>query len=310
MSRRLVITNGDWTTRHELGPTAIVIGRDPNCDLFFVNQKLSRRHARIEPGPDGVRLVDLGSRNGVWVNERRIDQRLLVPGDSIRLGGLRIVFEEERTDPGWRMETADTTVLQGVDATLALVGETPAAPASPTIEESPEATALLSRPPTETVPQVDDDATAVLRDVPSEISPGVHSEEVAEAILIPEPESFLRELWERTMDRWTALSWILRFSGIVFGVTTLLGVLWVILVPSGSVVGVVLGLLLACLVAYLAMVAARRLLVDPVARLGRDLDRLQDGETLSADRGYPELDELAKRVNRWAGGGSHAAKED
>ncbi len=95
MGKRIIVTNGDLTTNHEIGDSAIVIGRDPNCDLFFVNQKLSRRHARIEPGPDGVKLVDLGSRNGMWVNEKRVGEHLLRPGDAIRLGGLRIAFEED-----------------------------------------------------------------------------------------------------------------------------------------------------------------------------------------------------------------------
>ncbi len=95
VGKRLIITNGDWTTSHEIGESTIVIGRDPSCDLFFVNQKLSRRHARVEPGPDGVRLVDLGSRNGMWVNEERVGERWLQPGDAIRLGGLRIGFEED-----------------------------------------------------------------------------------------------------------------------------------------------------------------------------------------------------------------------
>ena len=95
MGKRIIVTNGDLTTNHEIGDSAIVIGRDPNCDLFFVNQKLSRRHARIEPGPDGVRLVDLGSRNGMWVNEEKVGKHLLRPGDAIRLGSLRIAFEED-----------------------------------------------------------------------------------------------------------------------------------------------------------------------------------------------------------------------
>ncbi len=95
MGKRLIITNGDWTTSHEIGESAIVIGRDPSCDLFFVNQKLSRRHARVEPGPDGARLVDLGSRNGMWVNEERVGERWPQRGDAIRLGGLRIGFEED-----------------------------------------------------------------------------------------------------------------------------------------------------------------------------------------------------------------------
>ena len=120
MGKRIIVTNGDWTTSHELGDSAIVIGRDPNCDLFFVNQKLSRRHARVEPGPDGVRLVDLGSRNGMWVNEEKVSERLLRPGDAIRLGGLEIAFEEDNLPA----EEPEPEVLASEDPTIILPAQT------------------------------------------------------------------------------------------------------------------------------------------------------------------------------------------
>lgn len=99
MGRRLIITHGERTTRHELGEDALVVGRDPGCDVFFVDQKLSRRHARFEPGPEGVAVVDLGSRNGTWVNEERVDQYWLKAGDQVRLGGLLITLEVDPPPP-------------------------------------------------------------------------------------------------------------------------------------------------------------------------------------------------------------------
>ena len=115
MGKRIIVTNGDLTTNHEIGDSAIVIGRDPDCDLFFVNQRLSRRHARVEPGPDGVRLVDLGSRNGMWVNEEKVGEHLLRSGDAIRLGGLRIVFEEDNAP-----SEAEPESPEGEEATIIL----------------------------------------------------------------------------------------------------------------------------------------------------------------------------------------------
>lgn len=101
MGRRLIIRHGERVTRHEVTDKAIVIGRDPGCDLFFADHKLSRRHARIEWAADGLRLVDLGSRNGCWVNQKKIDQCILEPSDTIRLGRLRISYEEDLpTHPG------------------------------------------------------------------------------------------------------------------------------------------------------------------------------------------------------------------
>lgn len=105
----MIITHGERTTQHELGERALVIGRDPGCDIFFIDQKLSRRHARIEPGAGGVQLIDLGSRNGTWVNELQVEQHRLTPGDQVRVGGLRIAYEE---DPPPAPPTQSTMVLE------------------------------------------------------------------------------------------------------------------------------------------------------------------------------------------------------
>ncbi len=42
---KLIIRHGDRVTEHEIGEHPLIIGRDPQCDLFFADKKLSRRHA-------------------------------------------------------------------------------------------------------------------------------------------------------------------------------------------------------------------------------------------------------------------------
>lgn len=95
LGRRLIIRHGGRVTRHELSDKTVVIGRDPSCDLFFSDHRLSRRHARVEQATGEPKLVDLGSRNGSWVNEKRVEECFLQCGDTIRLGGLRIAYEED-----------------------------------------------------------------------------------------------------------------------------------------------------------------------------------------------------------------------
>jgi hypothetical protein len=63
------------------------IGRADTCDLTLNDGKASRQHARIEHRPDGYWITDLGSSNGVFVNEERISAPIqLVPGDQIQIG--------------------------------------------------------------------------------------------------------------------------------------------------------------------------------------------------------------------------------
>lgn len=92
---KLIIRHGERVTEHVLAEHPLVVGRDPQCDLFFADKKLSRRHARFERGDGGVRLVDLGSRNGCWVNEERVDARILSTSDAVRLGSLSIQVEAD-----------------------------------------------------------------------------------------------------------------------------------------------------------------------------------------------------------------------
>ncbi len=66
---------------------SIVFGRDPGCDARFPVEGVSRKHARMTMADDGtVRLVDLGSRNGTFLNGRRVDEAVLRGNDEIRMG--------------------------------------------------------------------------------------------------------------------------------------------------------------------------------------------------------------------------------
>ncbi len=49
------------------------VGRAAGCDFIVPDPAVSKEHARIEIRSDGVRLQDLGSTNGTWVNGRRLE---------------------------------------------------------------------------------------------------------------------------------------------------------------------------------------------------------------------------------------------
>jgi anti-anti-sigma regulatory factor len=66
------------------------IGRDETCRLRCLTEVVSRVHAQLEPdGQLGWQIRDLGSRNGTFVNDVRIEApRRLAEGDRIRIGPL------------------------------------------------------------------------------------------------------------------------------------------------------------------------------------------------------------------------------
>ncbi len=69
----------------ELGRT-MILGRDPNCDLVFEEPDISTHHMRVEVHEKGVRITDLDSKNGVYVNGQRVRQAFLRAGDVVRVG--------------------------------------------------------------------------------------------------------------------------------------------------------------------------------------------------------------------------------
>jgi predicted nucleic acid-binding Zn-ribbon protein len=68
------------------------IGRSLAADVRFDDPTVSRRHALVVRQPDGVRVLDDRSLNGVFVNGDRVEGRLLADGDEIIVGRYRLSF--------------------------------------------------------------------------------------------------------------------------------------------------------------------------------------------------------------------------
>ena len=71
----------------------LLIGRGPQNGLDLLDRSVSRRHAELLVDEGGLRLQDLGSSNGTWVNGRRITESVeLRPGDRLRFGTVELVL--------------------------------------------------------------------------------------------------------------------------------------------------------------------------------------------------------------------------
>lgn len=65
----------------------LVVGRGSDCGLQLAVRGVSREHAKLVLGPPTtISVVDLRSRNGTFVNGRRIDAAELAEGDEIHFG--------------------------------------------------------------------------------------------------------------------------------------------------------------------------------------------------------------------------------
>ena len=89
--RRIVVPlAGEWTR----------IGRSLAADVRFDDATVSRRHALIVNQPDGVRVVDDRSLNGVYVNGERVEWSPLRDGDEIVVGRHSLWFLEATATAG------------------------------------------------------------------------------------------------------------------------------------------------------------------------------------------------------------------
>lgn len=96
----LVERSGDRAGRqHELGPEVTRIGRHPGSDIVFDDITVSRVHAELRRGPAGLVVSDLGSLNGTYVNQRRVDSASLRHGDELQIGRFRMILFS-RADAG------------------------------------------------------------------------------------------------------------------------------------------------------------------------------------------------------------------
>jgi pSer/pThr/pTyr-binding forkhead associated (FHA) protein len=67
------------------------IGRAVRADFVVDVAMVSRLHCRVTAAEAGLEIQDLGSTNGTFVNDRRVEKAQLVVGDRLRVGRLELV---------------------------------------------------------------------------------------------------------------------------------------------------------------------------------------------------------------------------
>jgi adenylate cyclase len=89
---RLIYQDGESPQTHTFSTGEVVIGRSPECQVVLKDFGISRQHARIVVDDDGVRIMDLKSKNGTTVNGVPVMEASLKDGDRILLGKFQLTF--------------------------------------------------------------------------------------------------------------------------------------------------------------------------------------------------------------------------
>jgi chromosome segregation ATPase len=105
-SRQSRAARGEKTTRQLIGSAdgrelrfplfkdRLTIGRTSNNDIQLKMQFVSRRHAVIATDHGTTRVIDWGSKNGVYVNRERVTERILNSGDIVTIGTTDFRYDE------------------------------------------------------------------------------------------------------------------------------------------------------------------------------------------------------------------------
>ncbi len=80
-----------------------VVGRVNDCEVCIVDPRISRRHCVISAGQTGYVIKDLGSSNGIFVNDAKVVEGQIQDGDKLRLGLTELEFHQTE-----RFEDAET----------------------------------------------------------------------------------------------------------------------------------------------------------------------------------------------------------
>ena len=118
MAQLFIYPKSGEPSTYPLGPGRLTIGRASSNDIVLSDQYSSGVHAVIAPTEKGYVLIDQGSKNGTFVNGRRVNGEIdLARGDEILVGSTRFYFDRDvqpavETVEGTTFTHSSNTIIQ------------------------------------------------------------------------------------------------------------------------------------------------------------------------------------------------------
>ncbi len=99
LAKLVILTGRHRGARLNLPEKTVVVGRDEDCAVRLNTHEVSRQHCTLLVSGDEIRVNDLGSRNGTFINDVEVKQEsILKPGDILRVGPMLFQMETLRPD--------------------------------------------------------------------------------------------------------------------------------------------------------------------------------------------------------------------
>ncbi|HUA28693.1 MAG TPA: FtsK/SpoIIIE domain-containing protein [Streptosporangiaceae bacterium] len=133
-----VIQGPDAGKRVPLPGGNVTIGRGNGCDLVLSDTLVSRRHVRVFLAPGSAEILDLGSANGITLNDEPVTRGAWLPGDRLRIGETVLGIEFAGAPPAAGSAQAATTAFNRSPVlTGSYAGQTLETPELPETERPP-----------------------------------------------------------------------------------------------------------------------------------------------------------------------------
>ena len=96
---KIVVThNGSAVGKYRLAKRKIMIGRRHDCDIRINSRSASRHHAQIFSVLNNDYILDLDSKNGTYVNNKKIKKHSLENDDVISIGGFELRYMRDQDE--------------------------------------------------------------------------------------------------------------------------------------------------------------------------------------------------------------------
>ena len=109
MLNAFLIVNGSEI--FPLSGKVVNIGRNSENDLVILDLRVSRFHAQLRTIRDRYVIFDLDSTGGTFVNDKRITQSTLHPGDVITLAGMPLIYGQDFSPLSGETQDIDASFL-------------------------------------------------------------------------------------------------------------------------------------------------------------------------------------------------------
>lgn len=97
-----LVADSSWLSGQEFRVPAhtATVGRSSHCDIVIPGTHLSREHAQLTICGDSIKVRDLGSANGTYINDERITEAIAHPDDRLRLDvySFRLIGPDKESD--------------------------------------------------------------------------------------------------------------------------------------------------------------------------------------------------------------------